>query len=325
MQVHTDINALPIFKNAVITIGTFDGVHEGHYQVINQLKKEAQQISGESVIITFHPHPRMVLPAGKTHAAPLKLLTTLDEKIELLSGHGIDHLVVVPFTPEFSNMEAEVYISDFLVKKFHPKIIITGFDHRFGKNRTGDYHLLEKFQSVWNYTVKEIPEFILDHITISSTKIREALRNGNISVANESLGYPYFFSGTVIHGNHLGTSLGYPTANIELENEYKLIPKFGVYAVTAELEIPNNTPPFKSEIKLKGMMNIGIRPTIGDDKMMIEVNLFDFDQMIYGRRLRVHLFEYLREEAKLDSMQELISAMEKDKANTLAVLSKNIF
>lgn len=211
MQVHRDINNLPSFENAAITIGTFDGVHTGHLQIIRQLKKEAQNNDGESVIITFDPHPRMVLN-GRKGQPPIKLLTTLSEKIELLAKQEIDHLVIVPFTIEFSKQPAQNYISDFLVQKFHPKTIIIGYDHRFGNNREGDYHLLEKYQNEFNYEVKEIPEQVLNDVTISSTKIREALREGDLQTARECLGYDYFFEGTVVDGNKLGREIGYPTA-----------------------------------------------------------------------------------------------------------------
>jgi riboflavin kinase/FMN adenylyltransferase len=319
MQVHTDINQLPNFKNAAITIGTFDGVHSGHLQIINQLKKEAAENNGESVIITFHPHPRMVLPTKNPNQSPLKLLNTLQEKIELLAKQNVDHLVIVPFTLDFSHQLAEVYISHFLVKKFHPTTVITGYDHRFGKDRKGDYHLLEKYQEAFNYTVKEIPEYVLDHIAISSTKIRQALSVGDISTANESLGYEYFFTGTVVDGNHLGKTLGYPTANIAIENEYKLVPAYGVYAVTVDLcDSLNNS--FKAIAHYKGMMNIGIRPTIGDNKIMIEVNIFDFNENIYGRTLRVHVNQFMREEIKFDSLDDLIKQIDQDKINTLKIL-----
>ncbi len=264
----------------------------------------------------------MVLPANVNQTSPLKLLNTLEEKIELLARQNVDHLVVVPFTIDFSNQSAEEYISHFLVEKFHPKTIITGYDHRFGKDRKGDYHLLEKFQEIYSYTVKEIPAYVLDHVTISSTKIRQALNAGDITTANESLGYEYFFSGTVVDGNHLGTSLGYPTANIAIENEYKLIPAYGVYAVNVELGDLSKTKNknFNITSRHKGMMNIGIRPTIGDNKIMIEVNIFDFNENIYGRLLRVHVKNYMREEIKFNSLDELIAQMDKDKINALQIL-----
>lgn len=322
MQVHRDLSNLPFFKNAAITIGTFDGVHSGHLQIIHQLKKEAYQNNGESVIITFDPHPRMVLNPKKNQA-PIKLLNTLSEKIELLRKQEIDHLVIVPFTTTFSNQTAEEYIADFLVAKFHPKTIITGYDHRFGKNRAGDYKLLEKYQDEFNYKIKEIPAYILDHITISSTKIREALSEGDIHTANECLGYDYFFEGEVIDGNKLGKGLGYPTANIAVKNPNKLIPAYGVYAVHTSMGISSpdsGKSLFVAEADYKAMMNIGIRPTIGDGKIMIEVNIFDFDQEIYGRTLRVYIKQYMRPEIKFNSLDELIVQLGIDKLEALKAL-----
>lgn len=315
MQVHRDINNLPTFKNAVVTVGTFDGVHTGHLQIIHQLKKEAQLNNGESVIITFNPHPRMVINAKK-HQPTIHLLNTLSEKIELLDRQQIDHLVIVPFTDDFSNISAEAYIADFLVANFHPKTIITGYDHRFGKDRRGDYKLLEQFQEELHFTVKEIPEHVLHHISISSTKIRQALNEGDINTANECLGYDYFFEGKVIDGNKLGRTLGYPTANLEIENKNKLIPCNGIYAVRVSIGKENEDPDqFIPESNHYGMMSIGIRPTIGDNKKMIEVNIFDFDADIYGRNLRVYLTHYLRPEEKFRNLEELEKQMAIDEIN----------
>lgn len=306
MQVHRDINNLPSLENAAITIGTFDGVHNGHLQIIQQLKKEAKVNEGESVIITFHPHPRLVLNQKKNRAA-IKLLTTLQEKIELLANKEIDHLVIVPFTLEFSNQSAKEYISDFLVQKFHPKTIIVGYDHRFGNNREGDYHLLEKYQQEYNYKVKEIPEQVLNHVTISSTKIRAALREGDINTAKECLGYDYFFEGKVVDGNKLGRTLGYPTANLEIKNPNKLIPENGIYAVNLSIakESVNEDSLFITESFHQGMMSIGFRPTIADNRRTIEVNIFDFNEDIYGRLVRVYIKYFLRNEEKFDSIEEL--------------------
>ncbi len=306
MKVHRDINNLPAFENAAVTIGTFDGVHSGHLQIVHQLKKEALINNGESVIITFHPHPRMVLNQNKNQPS-IQLLTTLSEKIELLEKEGIDHLVVVPFTMEFSNQSAEGYISDFLVRRFRPKTIIIGYDHRFGNNRTGGYELLEKYQDEYHYKVKEIPEKILNHITISSTKIRSALKDGDLKTAKDCLGYDYFFEGKVIDGNKLGRTLGYPTANLEIKNNYKLIPENGIYAVKVAIrkESSNENSLFKPETLHNGMMSIGIRPTIADNRRTIEVNIFDFDENIYGRLVRVYVKYFLRNEEKFDSIEEL--------------------
>jgi len=305
IQVHRDLAHLPQFKNAVITIGTFDGVHLGHQQIIKLLKKEAADIGGETVIITFYPHPRKVVTHGKSD---VKTLNTLEEKIELLDEKGVDHLVVVAFNDDFANQTAEEYIENFLVKKFKPYTIIIGYDHRFGKNRMGDYHLLEKMGEKYDYQVKEIPEHVSNNVTISSTKIREALLKNDIATANTYLGYNYFFEGKVVEGNKLGRTIGYPTANLEIEDEQKLVPGNGVYAVTLLIE--------QGEPVLKGMMNIGMRPTVNGTKRTIEVNIFDFDEDIYDKKMRVCLFAYLRGEVKFGGLDQLKDQLGKDKVNS---------
>ncbi len=306
MQVHRDINNLPLFKNAVFTIGTFDGVHTGHVQIINQLKKEAEEVNGETVIITFHPHPRMVIETNLKPQAKINLLNTLVEKIELIKKQGIDHLVVVPFTTGFSEQTAEEYIKDFLVEKFNPHTIIIGYDHHFGKQRKGNYKLLEAYADEFNYRVKEIPEHVLNHVAISSTRIREALLKCDADTANKYLGYDYFFEGEVINGDRIGRTLGYPTANLFINDENKLVPGNGIYAVEVSIEnkqyaicnkqkgwlVSNIVHQTSNIVHLKGMMSIGIRPTIGGTKRMIEVNIFDFDENIYGKNLRVFLKKY---------------------------------
>lgn len=327
MKIHDNIDALPVFRNAVITVGAFDGVHKGHLHIIDQLKKEAEAINGETVIITFHPHPRLVLqPTGEsaTLLKPVHLLNTLSEKIELLHAHNIDHLVVVPFTEEFSNIQAEDYIQEFLVKKFQPKIIITGYDHHFGKNRRGNFAMLERFKDRYGYHVREIPKQVLHDVSISSTKVRTALLKGDIETATEFLGYDYFFAGQVIYGNQLGKKLGYPTANLLLENQYKLIPGSGIYIIAASLAIPGQKPDerFISESVHDGMLSIGLRPTIGDDKFMIEAHLLNFSGHIYGRRLRIYVKKYLRPELKLNSLEELILQMDQDKVDTQKYLAQ---
>jgi riboflavin kinase / FMN adenylyltransferase len=326
MRVHRNINNLPAFKNAAITIGTFDGVHTGHLQIITQLKKEAQNNNGETVIITFHPHPRMIIQSREkkeNNKPSIKLLNTLSEKIELLRKHKIDHLVIVPFTREFSNQTADEYIHDFLVSKFHPKTIIIGYDHRFGRDRKGDYKLMEKYQESFHYNVKEIPEHVLHHVTISSSKIRQALTVGDIKTANEYLGYEYFFEGKIVEGNKLGKTLGYPTANILVNDAFKLIPAYGVYAVTVSMGIESQKPDdiFIAEADYKGMMNIGIRPTIGDNKIMIEVNIFNFDKDIYGRVMRVYVRKYMRPEIKFNDLEELKVQLAMDEFDVKKVLS----
>ena len=305
MQVHTQINNLAVFRNAVVTIGTFDGVHTGHQQIIAQLKEEAHAIDGETVIITFHPHPRKVVAHKEVF-----VLNTLDEKIELLREKGIDHLVVVPFDERFASQSAKEYVEHFLFEKFHPHTVIIGYDHRFGHGRQGDYHLLEDFGKQLGFLVKEIPEHVLNNITVSSTKIREALLNSDVETANNYLGYDYFFEGLVIEGNKLGRTLGYPTANLQIETPEKLIPGNGVYAVIASVD----------KSTYKAMMNIGVRPTVDGKKRMIEVNLFDFNQDIYGKMLRVYIKKYLRGEVKFNGLEELKNQLGIDKESTLRVL-----
>jgi riboflavin kinase/FMN adenylyltransferase len=328
MKVHYDIDHLPLFKNAVVTIGTFDGVHTGHLQIISQLKKEAVNIGGETVIITFDPHPRMILHAEKKHPGGIKLINTLEEKIELLSKKGIDHLVVVPFTASFSEQSAEEYIRDFLVTKFHPHTIIIGYDHRFGKNRKGDYKLLESYQSEGNFMVKEIPEYVLNNLIISSTIIRKALNEGDIKTANEYLGYNYFFEGIVIEGNKLGNTIGYPTTNLQITDPNKLVPGNGVFAVKISIlnqpqDIPGNSFHSPAITFLNGMMNIGIRPTIGGTMRVIEVNMFDFNQNLYGTNLRIYMHHFLRAEMKFDGLDSLKAQLAIDKIDAIKLLKSS--
>jgi riboflavin kinase/FMN adenylyltransferase len=307
MQIHRDISKLPVFKNAVITIGTFDGVHLGHYQIIDSLKKEASKASGESVIITFHPHPRKVVSSVITG---VRLINTLDERIELLEKTGIDHLVIVPFTDFFANQTAEEYIRDFLVANFKPHTIIIGYDHRFGKERTGDYKLMEAKAEVYHYRLKEISEHILNTIKVSSTNIRNAILHGNIEEANNFLGYYFFFEGEVFHGDKIGREIGYPTANLKSTDEEKIALGDGIYAVYADV----------AGKRYKGMMSIGFRPTVNGKIRVTEVNLFDFAKEIYGQTIRVSVKKYLRAEVKFNNLEELTLQLHKDKADSLACL-----
>ncbi len=305
MKCYKDLSTLPKFKNAVITIGSFDGVHLGHQEIVKQLKSEAEKVNGETVIITFHPHPRKIV---SSIPGEIKLLTTYKEKKHLLKNAGINHLVIVPFNHQFANQTPEQYIEDFLYKYFQPKIVIVGYDHRFGKDRLGNYTLLEAKGKELNFMVKEIPEHIVNEAKISSTNIRKFLLDSNITEANKLLGYEYFFEGLVIEGNKLGRTIGYPTANLHIESEDKLIPGNGVYAVTIELEST------KSEMNIyKGMMNIGIRPTVDGKKRMIEVNIFDFNETIYGHTIQVNIKEYIRGEIKFLNLDELKQQLSKDK------------
>jgi riboflavin kinase / FMN adenylyltransferase len=307
MKLHNSTDNLPPFKNAVVTIGTFDGVHGGHQQIIKTLKDTAAAAGGETVIITFHPHPRKVVSSVVTG---IRLITTLQERIDLIAKAGIDHLVVVPFTDFFANQSAEEYISDFLVAKFHPHTIIIGYDHRFGKDRSGNFKLLEAKAPEYGYRLMEIPEHLLDAVKVSSTNIRNAIIQGNIDEANKLLGYPFFFEGEVVHGDKIGRTLGYPTANLKIQNEEKIVLGDGIYAVTADVEGKN----------YKGMMSIGFRPTVNGKRRVVEVNLFDFNKEIYGLVIRVHVVKYLRSEVRFNGLEALKEQLHKDKEDSLKYL-----
>ena len=307
MKVHYSTDQVPAFKNAVITIGTFDGVHLGHRLIINRLKEEAEKAGGESVIITFHPHPRKIVSSIVTG---IRLINTLAERTELLDKTGVDHLVVVPFTDFFANQTGEEYIRDFLVQKFNPHTIIIGYDHRFGKERNGDYKLMEEKAIVYNYQIKEIPEHILDAVKVSSTNIRNAILHSNIDEANKLLGYNFFFEGEVVHGDKIGRTIGYPTANLKSTDEEKIVLGDGIYAVYVAAD----------NVNYKGMMSIGFRPTVNGKKRVVEVNLFDFDREIYGDIIRVAVKKYLRSEVKFDGLEALKLQLHKDKEESLKVL-----
>ncbi|MBM3413670.1 MAG: bifunctional riboflavin kinase/FAD synthetase [Bacteroidetes bacterium] len=309
MQIHTSLDQLPAFNKAVITIGTFDGVHNGHKEVLHALKRTAASVKGEMVLITFDPHPRKIVSSA---ILGIRLLNTLEERKQLLEKEGIDHLVVVPFTEKFANLSATEYIEDFLVAYFKPHTIIVGHDHQFGRNRQGNYALLSSKAAQFGYNIEEISRKLVEDITISSSKIREHLSHANITDANKLLGYPFFFSGTVVHGKKIGRTLGYPTANLKIEDPEKIIPGNGIYAVFAKLTGADHL--------YKGMMSIGFRPTLDGKSRVIEVNIFDFDQEIYDQVLEVHMIAYLREEEKYNSLADLIEQLGKDKQRSLQIL-----
>jgi riboflavin kinase/FMN adenylyltransferase len=310
MKVHYELApSLPAFRNAVLTIGTFDGVHKGHQKIIQQLKETAIAVNGETVIITFHPHPRKIVSSVP---GDVKLLTTLQEKISLLEKAGIDHLVVVPFDHHFSNLSAEAYITDFIVAYFNPHTVVIGYDHRFGKGRIGNFQLLEQVGKQHGFVVNEISEQVLQESVVSSTKIRASIAIHDIETANTFLGHPYFFDGLVVEGNKLGRTIGYPTANLHIASEEKLIPSDGVYAVRVSINEGNQV--------YDGMMNIGVRPTIDGKKRVVEVNIFDFDADIYGARVKVELYYYLRGEVKFDGLEGLKAQLLLDKNKSAALL-----
>ncbi len=309
MKVYYQLSEIPKLTNAVITIGTFDGVHLGHRKIISQLVETSKNMHGESVLITFEPHPRMVLNPQDNK---LRLLNTLQEKIQLLSFLGIDHLAIVPFTESFSKLTAQEYVTDFLIKTFNPKTIIIGYDHQFGKDRSGNYKLLEVLASTLNYNLIEITQQQLNEVKISSTHIRKYLQEGALEQANALLTAPYQITGTVVHGDARGRTIGYPTANIAIHNSLKLIPANGVYAVTCQ---------FQGSVH-GGMMNIGTRPTIEQtNQISIEVHLFNFSKTIYDEYISVNLIKRIRDEKKFKDLQELIAAIKQDEINAKKILA----
>ena len=312
MTVHHDLKQLPAFKNAVITTGAFDGVHIGHQEIISRMKQIALEIKGETVIVTFHPHPRKVI---SSIPGEIKQLTSLEERISLLEQSGIDHLVVVNFDYAFSNLTADEYVKSFLFDHFHPHTILVGYDHRFGNGRNGNYELLQKFGTELGFKVEQIHEKIIGDEIVSSTQIRNYILEHAIEKANALLGYPYLFDGFVVRGNQIGRTIGFPTANLHINNEEKIIPSNGVYAV----KVKGNC---LGKIIYNGMMNIGIRPTVDGQKKVIEVHILDFDQDIYEQNLTVMVYEYIRGEVKFDGLEALKAQLAKDKITTAAILKK---
>ena len=301
MKIFNGFEKLTSIKNPVLTIGTFDGVHLGHQKILQQLNTEAAAIDGESVLFTFFPHPRMVL-FPENHG--LKLIQTQEEKIEKLKSCGLQNIIILPFTKEFSNLTATEFVEDFLVKKLKIKKIVIGHDHQFGKNREGSFDFLKKISSLYNFEVIEIPAQEIDEVNISSTRIRKAIENGQIEIANRYLGNPFEINGTVIKGKQLGRKIGFPTANILIDSAIKIIPNLGVYAV--EIMVPNHS-------LYKGMLNIGVRPTITNEQTIsIEVNIFDFDNNIYGSKIKVRFLSRVRDEIKFNSIEDLTKQLQQD-------------
>ncbi len=313
MKVYRNLDLLPSFVNPVVTIGTFDGVHFGHQQILSQLKNEALSIHGETVVITFHPHPRNIV--GDTTG--VQLLTTLEEKIELFEAAKINYLVVVPFDDFFANQSAEAYVVNFLYQKFKPHTFIIGYDHRFGNKRSGDYQLLEKLGKQLGFIVKEIPQQLLNNATISSTQIRKSLLQADLKTATALLGYSYFFSGIVIRGDQIGRTIGYPTANLQLLTNEKLVPGDGVYAVLIKIKQNTNS----QENVLKGMMYIGSRPVVNGKRRVIEVNIFDFNQDIYDSEVQITLHQWIRGDIHFNGLDALKNQLAIDQIHSLEALS----
>jgi len=302
-----DFNA----RKPVVTIGTFDGLHKGHQLVIEQLKQIAHEIKGESVIFTFYPHPRLVTSPNETN---LRLLTTREEKIRLFEQMGVDHLVIYPFNKEFSELSYSDFVREILVKKMKTRCLVVGYDHRFGKNREGSFDYLQKCAEKYHFEVKKTEALSVDVDEVSSTKIREALESGDILKANSYLGYNFTLHGTVVDGKRLGRKLGFPTANIEASDKYKIIPGYGVYAVLVEFE----------QTTYKGMLNIGMRPTFNNnaDNRSIEVHIFDFEKNIYGKEITLSFVDKIRDEQKFDGIEALVEQLKTDKITAIKILEK---
>jgi riboflavin kinase/FMN adenylyltransferase len=286
-------------KNPVVTVGTFDGVHLGHSKIFERMTVLAKSCDGETVVITFDPHPRFVVHHDSKN---LKFINTRERKYELIENNGIDHLIIIPFTKEFSNTHADTFIEDILVKKIGVHELVVGYDHHFGKNREGSFDALEDLAEKFNFGLEQISARDIDDIAISSTKIRNALKEGDISFANELLGYEYSITGTVVSGNKIGRKIGFPTANIEIEDEYKLIMAIGVYACRVQ---------WKGKT-YQGMGNIGYRPTINNSDLTIEVNIFEFDEEIYGETITIFFVDRIRNEVKFENLEALKAQLAKD-------------
>ena len=310
MKIYHSLSEFIPLSHAVVTSGTFDGVHIGHQKIIHRLNELATSRGGESVVLTFWPHPRLVV--AKSPDLPVQLLTTIDEKAEILAGLGVQHLLVLPFTRDFSELTAERYVQDILLNGIGTKTLIIGYDHRFGKNRSGGFDFLQSNKDRFNLEIEEISRQEIDNSAISSTKIREALVNGNLDVANGLLGRPYSFVGVVVKGRQLGRTIGFPTANIYVSESYKLIPLNGVYAVRVSCR--NKT--------FLGVMNIGNRPTVDGVGRTNEVHIIDFNEDIYGEILTVHLHCFIRPETKFSSLDELKKQIHLDRQNALDRLMK---
>ncbi|WP_143961459.1 bifunctional riboflavin kinase/FAD synthetase [Litoribacter populi] len=307
MKIYEGLENLPEIKNAVVTSGTFDGVHLGHQKILSRIREIANQADGETVLITFWPHPRLVLYPNEHN---LRLLSTFEEKSKQLREFGLDYLVTIPFTKAFSQLTSEEFIQKILIEKLKTKKLVIGYDHRFGKNREGGFEHLKENIVKYGFELEEISREDIDQVGISSTKIRKALEEGRIETANEYLGRPYELNGIVIKGQQIGRSIGFPTANIHIPNDYKLIPSDGVYAVNAIV----------GEQQYEGMLNIGNRPTVNGQSKTVEVHLFNFSDNLYDERITINFVHYLRPEKKFPNLEALKAQLIEDKMS-----AENIF
>lgn len=299
MKTYQNLYDFNVSKKTIITLGTFDGVHIGHKKIFERLIQSAKEKNCETLVLTFFPHPRMVLQKDSN----IKLLNTIDEKSRLLEDAGLNHLIIHPFDQEFSRLSAEEFVENILVKQLNIQKIIIGYDHRFGRNRTATIDDLIVFGKEFDFEVEQISAQEIDAVSVSSTKIRNALLEGNIALANDYLGYNYMLTGIVKKGKGLGRTIDFPTANLFIKEDYKLIPKNGVYIISA----------FLNNQKVNGMMNIGINPTVNGTSQSIEIHFFNFDENLYNKEIQVNILERIREEQKFESLEKLKEQLEKDK------------
>jgi riboflavin kinase/FMN adenylyltransferase len=307
MKIYYNLENFPVLNCPVLTLGTFDGVHIGHQKILSHINDMAKSVNGESVLMTFHPHPRAVIFPDQRD---IRMISTLDEKIALLEQHGIQHLVVQSFTRDFSMLDHDSFIREYLVRKIGVKKMVIGYDHQFGHDRKGSFAELQSLAPQLGFTVEEIPEQDINDVAVSSTRIRKALFEGRVEDAAGLLGYNYTFSGRVVKGKQLGRKLGFPTANLECPDPLKLVPANGVYAVYVIV----------NDVQYKGVLSIGTRPTFDNGARSVEVNIFDFDRDIYGENVKLIFKNYLRSDQKFDGVEALVAQMHRDKARSLELL-----
>ena len=310
MKVIRELADFPVLTQAVVTSGTFDGVHLGHQKIIDRLLEITRATKGQSVVVTYWPHPRLVLQSQDQSS--LQLLSTIEERIEQLSVYPIDYLLIIPFTRDFANLTSDQYVQQILLDTIRTKIFVIGYDHRFGKNREGSFAYLQQHAPAFGFQVEEIPARDIDHVAVSSTKIRKALESGHILTANSYLGRPYSLTGKVVRGRQLGRTIGYPTANIAVNDIHKLVPGQGIYAVRARVQ----------DQVYGGMLSIGTNPTVGGTEQTVEVYLFDFSQDIYDQDVTIYFIDYIREERKFPNLEALKEQLHQDQESALALLNQ---
>ncbi|MBT3547669.1 MAG: bifunctional riboflavin kinase/FAD synthetase [Flavobacterium sp.] len=309
MKIIRSIAAFNSSEKTIVTIGTFDGIHIGHQKILKDLIRTAKKENKKSVLLTFFPHPRMVLQKDVS----IRLINTIEEKSSLLEKMGLDYLIIHPFSQEFSRLSALDFVRNILANQLNTSRLIIGYDHHFGKNREGNIHQLREYSLLYDFEVEEIPAQDIDNVSVSSTKIRTALKEGRLKTANNYLGYNYMLNGTIVNGKKLGGKIGFPTANLDIKEPYKLIPKTGVYVIKTII----------NAVLYTGMMNIGFNPTVKGKYQTIEAHLFDFNKDLYGKKVTIELLFFLREEQKFNSIEDLIIQLKLDKVNALFYLTNN--